>query len=218
MTRMIIVSFVIAGFMIAGVVMATSLQGQDRDSFLRLLRSDNWEQRAEAFNKLNLTNAAIESAEVKSALVDLLERENLLVETTLQESGGQVGVSAKYGEKYSEYYSHLLGIVESIADQGDTRVLSVLVRSAYSPESPFALKLARRGEEVIPILIDLSESTVSITRGRAFTMLGQVATRLRSKISGRALTQIRETLARGSSDKDDDARKQAIQALSKIDK
>jgi len=216
MTKIIMAGLAIAGFMIAGVVMATDLQ--DQDSLLLLLRSNNWEQRAEAFNKLNLPKAAIESTEVKNALVDLLERENLLVETTLRESGGQTGVSAKYGEKYSEYYSHLLGIVESTADQGETRVLSVLVRSAYSPESPFALKLTRRGEEIVPILIDLSESTVSITRGRAFMMLGQVATGLRNKIPGRTMAQIREALTRGSSDNDENARTQAIQALSKMNK
>ncbi|MGE0129645.1 MAG: hypothetical protein AB7U82_16320 [Blastocatellales bacterium] len=218
MTKIIMTGFVIVGLVITGVVLATNSQDQNKELLLRQLRSDSWEQRAEAFNKLNLSDIAEKSTEVKAAMIDLLELENLLIETTLRESGGYRGVSARYGERYSEYYSQLLSLVETVADREDPRVLSVLVRSAYNPESPFASKLTKSGEKVAPMLIALSKSDIAMTRGKAFAMLGQVIAKRQGQMSLRTMAQIREVLTQGASDSDENARKQAIQALSKISK
>jgi hypothetical protein len=104
MTRTRLISF--TGVMIiASVVFAVSQGSDNRNALLSQLRSNNWQERAAAAEKLIADRDALRSDEVKSALIDLLERENQVIESTLRESNGQEGVSVKYGEGYSEYYS-----------------------------------------------------------------------------------------------------------------
>lgn len=137
-TKRIVLLTLIATFII-GVASAVSQESEDGMALLFQLHSDNWQQRARAVEKLAGLSIR-RSKEINDALIDLLDRENRLVESTLRESSGLEGVSVKYGEAYSEYYAVLIGAVDQVANYNDQRTLSILVHSSYNSDSPFALE------------------------------------------------------------------------------
>lgn len=84
-------------FMIVVVIMMTAASALPQRTakqgiWLSQLRSDDWQQRAAAVEKLIAHGTALKSEEVRKALIDLLDRENRLIEATWRESGGQEGV------------------------------------------------------------------------------------------------------------------------------
>jgi hypothetical protein len=80
--------------------------------------------------------------QVREALLDLLDRENQLIESTLRDSHRQVGVSAKYGEDYGEYVDQLAETVDPFANWNDSRQVCIFVHESYNAESRFAAKIA----------------------------------------------------------------------------
>ena len=81
---------------------------QDQSAVTQLLnelQSPDVRRRERAFNELLRTPVVLADPVVSGAIVDLLERETRLIETTLRESKGEIGVSDKYGEGFGEYYS-----------------------------------------------------------------------------------------------------------------
>jgi HEAT repeat protein len=166
---------------IAVIVMSTICWGQQEQSrepdvraSLEQLHSQEWTDRAQAYERLSSDPAAMGSENVKAALFDLLDRENNLIESTLRESHEQVGASARYGEGYGEYYSKLLAVVSSTADWNDTRQLCILVHSSYDPESVFASKLAAGGRFALPCLTQMYRSDLGLTRAKAAAVLVQL--------------------------------------------
>jgi len=216
-TRNLTLLALIAVF-IAGVAFAVSQTGDDQPKLLSQLRSDDWLQRSRGVEKLIADRKALGSKEVKDALVDLLDRENQLVEATLRESNGLEGVSVKYGEGYSEYYAVLLGAVDQVADYNDKRTLSILVHCSYNSDSPFAVKLASHGEPIVPILLEMTNSDISSSRANAVGVLGEVlkigkygVVVLAPETQG----QVEQALIRGTDDEDVGVRMLAVQALGK---
>ena len=169
-----LILFTVLAMVIVGVVFAMSQESEDRTVLLSQLHSDNWQQRAAAEEKLTANRHARMPDEVKNALIDLLDRESRLIESTLRESNGLEGVSVKYGEGYSEYYSLLAGAVDQVADYNDKRILNILVHSSYNPDSPFAVKLASHGEAVVPMLLEMANSDLAPYRGKALGVLGEI--------------------------------------------
>ena len=156
---------VLAVFFVSSVILAGSIAEGNYGALLAKLRSDNWQERAEAVERLDAMPDVLQSDEVKKALIDLQERENQLIEQTLRESNGRDGVSVKYGEGYSEYYfGPLSSAVGKVADYSDQHTLEVLVRNAYNPDSPFAKKLISYGEAIVPTLLEKANSDVG-TKG-----------------------------------------------------
>jgi HEAT repeat protein len=204
----------IATFII-GIASAVS-QESGGPSLLSQLHSDNWQQRAAAVDKLIENRHARMPDEVKNALLDLLDRENALIESTLRESNGVEGVSVKYGEGYSEYYSTLAGAVDQSADYNDKRTLGILVHSSYSPDSPFAAKLASQGEVVIPMLLDLANSDLAAYRSKGLGVLGEILKvekyRL-SRLPAETLEQVEQALIKGTGDEDVGVRMLAVRSL-----
>lgn len=216
-TKNLILLTLIALF-IAGVAFAVTQRGGDQSRLLSQLRSDDWLQRSRGVEKLIADRKALGSKEVKDALVDLLDRENQLIESTLRESNGLEGVSVKYGEGYSEYYSVLLGAVDQVADYNDKRTLNILVHCSYNSDSPFAVKLASHGEPVVPMLLEMANSDISSERVNALGVLGEV---LKIGKYGVAVLppetrgQVEQALIRGTADEDVGVRMVAVQALGK---
>ncbi len=128
------------------------------------------------------------------------------------------GVSVKYGEGYSEYYSTLLGAVDQIADYNDKRTLNILVHSTYNPDSPFAMKLASYGEAVVPMLLELATSDIAPDRGNAVGVLGEILKvekyRL-TRLPAETLEQVEQALIMGTSDEDIGVRILAVRSLGK---
>lgn len=216
-TKNLILLTLIALF-IVGVGFAVSQKGDDQSRLLSQLQADDWLQRSRGVEKLIADRKALGSKEVKGALVDLLDRENQLIESTLRESNGLEGVSVKYGEGYSEYYSVLLGAVDQVADYNDNRTLNILVHCSYNSDSPFAVKLASHGEPVVPMLLEMARSDLPANRANALGVLGEIlkiekyrVVVLRLETQG----QVEQALIRGTDDEDVGVRMLAVQALGK---
>jgi len=208
----------IAAVVAVGIVFAVSWQGHSQETLLAQLHSTDWRKRAAAVEKL-IAHGVAKSEEVKKALIDLLDRENRLIEATWRESGGQEGVAVKYGEGYSEYYAKLLGIVDKMADFSDKRTVKVLVRSAYNPDSPFAMKLVDHGEAIAPPLLELVSSDVAAIRANAIALLGEVLRRDKHRLRrmpAKMYEQIKQVLIRGTIDEDTGVRILAVRALGKV--
>lgn len=208
----------VMAFFTVGVVFAINQKSDDRSMLLSQLQSDNWQQRAIAVEKLIANRSALRSEVVKNALIDLLDRENQVIESTLRESNGSEGVSVKYGEGYSEYYSVLGDAVDQVADYGDKRTLNILVHGSYNPDSPFALKLASYGEAVVPALLDMANSDLAAYRGKALGVLGEILKIEKYRVvvlPPETQVQVEQALITGTDDEDVGVRMLAVQALGK---
>lgn len=99
--------------MTAGILASLICRAQEdsakpsQTKLLKQLRSNQWTDRAQAFDKLRSGSKAVSSHQVQEGLLDLLDREDRLIESTLRNSNEQVGASDKYGEEYSEYVGEL---------------------------------------------------------------------------------------------------------------
>jgi len=204
-------------FLIASIGLAVRSSGQDQQgNLIKQLASTDVNQRMEAFEKLRSSGIASDNKELKDALLDLLDRENQLIEATLRESNGKVGASAKYGEGYSEYVGWLAGTVLEQADLADKRTLSILLRTPYHPTSHFASTLLKQGDAVVPILVEISNSDVSIMRAEATQMLGLLIEKHRSRISKPTVELIRQALNQRLYDEELIVRKFATESLRKV--
>jgi hypothetical protein len=134
-------------------------------------RSENWERRSEALERVLAVPMSSSSAEVRRSLIDLLDDENRRIDNALRESNGRSGVSAKYGEGYSEYYSALLGAVSVFEE---TQALRALARSSYNPGSAIAKKLAENWEIAGSLILDLTQSDIAARRYSAYGVLTNI--------------------------------------------
>jgi hypothetical protein len=107
---------------------------------LTRLQSQSEVERSKAFEALRSNPAVLKRPEVRAALLDLLDRENrerdaklLQAQNSPQEDKGEAE-----DEGYAEYYSHVLGAVDSFADWNDPRQACILVDASYNDDSAFA--------------------------------------------------------------------------------
>src|SRR5215510_12899800 len=72
-------------------------------------------------------------------LIDQFDRGNRIIDLALRETNGVQGVDEGFGEVYDKIFEALW----NSGERNNQRVLDVLVRGAYNPDSPFALEVAR---------------------------------------------------------------------------
>lgn len=145
------------------------------DALLTKLRSSNPIERAASFQTLSSRPHAFEGPRMSKALLEALERENDLIYSVLRESKGQMGVSGKYGEGYSEYYASLLGACDQYCDKRSDRTLEALANSAYSSSSSFAVRLSQQyGARTAPFFLKLALTDLPNRRRDAVLMLTQI--------------------------------------------
>jgi hypothetical protein len=205
-------------FLVASVDLIVNSSSQDQDSLITQLKSNDWEERSKAFYSIHSIDSSPNVEEIKAALLDLLDRENQLIESTLKESNGEKGVSVKYGERYSEYYSDLLRFVEKQSDLSDKRSLSIILHGGYDPESEFAQKLLNRGEDIVPILMEMHKSDLFSARYNSVMMLGQLVGKYRGKVSNQTVDQIAKILSASQYDSNPMVRVGATKSLKNLEK
>src|SRR5437016_12472965 len=103
-------------------------------ALLETLKSDQWTERAAAAGHILGMPGALQSTQVRSALIELMDRENRIIDDSYRR---RVGVSNEYGEGYGGYYATLLGTLTNIADFKDKRILEILAQGSYNPDSQF---------------------------------------------------------------------------------
>jgi hypothetical protein len=144
------------------------------DVLLEQLRSAKVSQRIDGYERLKGNKAVLERADVRRALLDLLDRENKLVESTLRESDGREGVSGKYGEEFSEYEAELVESVVAFLDWNDQRQVCIVVRAAGGWQSGLADIVASNGKAAMPCLIQKSKSDLGIIRASAASIIAEI--------------------------------------------
>ena len=117
------------------------------------LHAAKWSDRAIAYEQLRDDPAALRLPEVKSALLDLEDRENRL------DWSKEPGFNPEESESRGEYRAELGDTVDSLADWNDPRQLCILAHTAYNIDSAFARRLAMAGPAVIPCLMQMAQST-----------------------------------------------------------
>ncbi len=147
----------------------TAQSNRTLDSLLGALNDSNWETRANAVEQLSQDTEMWSASATRRALVALLVREN----KTIRDRTLAVR-SEQEGEAFAQYYSQLLTRVDSLVDPSDASSISVLVESAYNPDSPLALKLASYGQPVAVALLKITSYRDPERRSDAYEVLGQI--------------------------------------------
>jgi len=174
--------------------------------------SKEWLERASAAGKVLKIPRALRSADVRTALFDLLDRENQVIEDSFRRG---VGVSNEYGEAYGGYYAALLGKLSEVADYKDKRTLEIFARASYNRDSPFARKLADSGQPIVPIALELLKSDLGWKREHAIAILGMVYERRQvHRLSQESIELIKQTIVTtATTDSDSVTRKTAVEFL-----
>jgi hypothetical protein len=130
-------------------------------------------QRASSQDPLVLQDPA-----VQGALVDLLAHDNQLKKANfIALQRGQPPLLEKEG---IGYYYDVLGMAGSLLDIENirpvvrSRLLAELVRSIYNPDSPFAGRLSKEGERIVPAIVELGQSEISPERWNAYSLIAMV--------------------------------------------
>ncbi|MGC2528419.1 MAG: hypothetical protein WA639_11770, partial [Candidatus Acidiferrum sp.] len=118
--------------------------GQDKIShgpgvpaLLAKLRSADQSTRAEAFDQVRSDPTNLKSPEVRTALLNLLDRESHALDAQLLEAQKKGYPDEGDNTEFAEYFSDLLGAVDSFADWNDPRQACILVNANTSDESDF---------------------------------------------------------------------------------
>ena len=182
----------------------------------RQLESPDPSERAKAFEALVRLPAVLQTSAGIQAIVKLLQRETALIESTLRDSNGKVGVSEKYGEGYGEYYSKVLGLLATIGNKNDPEVLDILARAVYEADSGFAVELAKtKGIQILPAIFDLCKKPLVGSRMQGIEMLGTIVHENKA-LSAAAKTQMKTAVSAALRDADGAVRQSATAVLGEI--
>jgi hypothetical protein len=182
-------------------------------NLLAKLRSEDAGERAQAYEQLRSDTVALRIPKVQTTLLDLLDRENHVIESSLRESHEQVGVSAKYGEGYGEYVAELGDTVDSFADWDDPLQACILVHESYNPDSRFAAEIASHWKTTIPCLVKMYGSDVGLVRAEAAPVLVRALAYARNGLDPGAAQIARQTIVRALHDPHEAVRGNTVEAL-----
>ena len=150
-------------------------QGRSQAELVVALRSSDPGTRASAFQALQAKPGGLSAPGVSNALADLLEKENQLIESTIRDSHGRLGIVDVYGEDYGEYVSQLASECATRCELRNPRVVLMLAET-FPGESPEATHLAAmHGSLLLPIFLDKMSGQGIDRRRNALVWLGEIA-------------------------------------------
>lgn len=205
---------------IGGAVICLGQQSPPRKLDIGLLltqlHSDEWKVRAEAYRQLGSDHTVLSVPNVKEALLNLLDREDQLTESTLRDSHEQMGVSGKYGEEFAEYVAELGETVDSFANWNDPRQVCVLVNQSYNPGSKFAAEIASHAVVAVPCLLSMYKHDEGLTRAEAAAVLVQSLAKAGNQLDSRMIVMVRQVIVTALRDPSDAVRSSTVRALGKF--
>jgi hypothetical protein len=146
-----------------------------------------------------------------STLIDLLDRANSIMGLALRETNGVQGV----GEGFGSVYDKVAEALWNNGDRNSQRVLDVLVRGSYNPDSPFALEVARNyGERTAPTLLELVRSDFFVDRMIATPMLGTLLQHSNLQLTTR--DSVHNAIIDAASDENPGVRISAVITIGKV--
>jgi len=141
-----------------------------RSSLLRI-RSGNPLERMSAFEDLRSEPGGLSDP---SLVLELLERENQLEESTWVQSDGATGIVDLYGEGYAEYVNDLVEECIHHCDERDPRAMRALGKALVG-DSPYLVDLAvGHGSELLPIALETAASHWPDFQQKGLLMLGSI--------------------------------------------
>jgi hypothetical protein len=115
---------------------------------------------------------------IQEAIVTLLEKENVRISEnwTTVTNGGKHSLD----ELYAEYYAVVLGLANDTRKQGvsdpalGARLKRALVFGTYNPESALAKDLARAGEPIVPLVMELTTQPIGPKKWNGYGLAGEL--------------------------------------------
>jgi HEAT repeats len=179
---------------------------------LAKLQSKDPTERSLSYDELRSDAEAMRSKEVQAALLDLLDREDREIESTLRASHEQEGV----GEGYAEYVAELGETVDSYADWTDPRQVCILVQQAYEWDTRFAAKIAAHARVSIPCLIQMYRSDVGLTRAEAAPTLVRALADKKDGLDPETAQKARQVILRALQDPSEAVRSKTVMSLERF--
>jgi hypothetical protein len=198
------VAVLACGAVIASFAQQGSLRKPDIEALLSKLGSRDGGDRDVALYRLRSDEAALRNIEVRSALISLLDRENREAEA---------GMHIGEGEGYGEYFSDLLGTVESFADWSDQHQVCILVNAGANPDSPVASEAAARMKKAVPCLLVMSKGR---NRVIAVPLLVEALAKSKDNLDPKTTQTIRRVVVAALRDSDEGVRVFTVDALRKF--
>lgn len=177
------------------------------------LRSSEEQERVTAFAALRSDPANLKNPEVRAELVDLLNRENRYLDSQLQEAQGKGYPDKGDNEGWAEYYSDLLGTVDSFANWNDPRQACILADAAYNDDSEFAAEVVSHSKVTMPCLLRRSQSPLSMNRAATVPVLVQALAKSKQSVDPATAHEVRRIILRALQDPDDGVRAFTVNAL-----
>jgi hypothetical protein len=172
------------------------------------LDAKDWRVRAAFIAKIDVASGAID-ANLRTKLVELLGRENEVVKSTLERTGGKEGISVSLGEGYSEYYSRLSAVILGIAKSGDETATRILASSAFNDDSETASLLVEKWNISLPVFMQELTATAA-QRAQSLGMIGRIVKSEAINIPPNQLSSIKAAFQRGLADQDPGVRVAAV--------
>jgi hypothetical protein len=196
--------------------------GQDTTSnktsvaaWLGKLRSTEQSIRAEAFEQIQSDPANLQRPEVRTALLSLLDRESHELDAQLLEAQKKGYPDEGDNDDFAEYFSYLLGAVDSFADWNDRRQACILVNANPSEDSDFAAKIADHAKVALPCLIKRCESVISMNRTVSVPVLVQVLAKSKDTLNPKTIQAAKRIVLGALQDSDEGVRAFTVYALGK---
>jgi len=159
--------------------------------------SPDWSERYQAFTKLSAQLAA--NPANKQKLIQLLRNETRVIQSTLEKSNGQIGVSSALGEGFGEYYSLLLNKVFAFAKADENAdALRAVAEGTYDPRSPVATELVRRWRVTAPVFPEVEPHVgAGLTFASALEMMGRILGAHRQELDAALVERMEGRLMQG---------------------
>lgn len=190
-------------------------QSAELSSLLPSLLSDQWPIRAAAAKKIVAMPDYLQSQTARTALIDLLDRENKFHDGLSRDYVKTHDASKSPGEGYSDYYFNTVANAGlSAADLSNRHHLEVLAEGWYVSWSQYAQRLATAGQLVVPIALQLAQSDLPDKRDNALSILSLTVEK--NKLPSVMVAEIKQALAKGALDENDGVRWTAVKALGRV--
>lgn len=196
------------------------------------LQSDDWNTRFKAFERIERVN----DSETRTALIELLERENAAISEAVR-SRNPVPVYFEKG--YSKYYARIYMTIRKHTDdflsqralvalargwdvlviEGSymyQRTFQVLEAGDYDPNTGISRWLADH-KSLAPTFLEMAKSDSPFDREKAIAILGMMVVGLRD-LPIEAKQEIRQVVEQAEYDSEPFVRRWAIEVIKKLDK
>jgi len=210
---------IILALILAACLAAPLVCGQQVDAsrpsvsdLLAKLQSKDTAERSRSYEELRSDAEAMQSKKVQGALLDLLDREDREIESTLRASHEQEGV----GEGYAEYVAELGETVDSYADWAVAHQVCILVRQAYEWNTRFAAKIAAHAKVSVPCLIQMYRSDVGLTRAEAAPTLVRAIAGAKDGLDAETAREARQVVLHALQDPSEAVRSKTVESLERF--